>query len=73
MKLCRIGKKDQELPAIIDEKGNYRDLSSIISDFDSDNLNFETIEKIKELNLNELKILDRILELELALEIPLNF
>ena len=34
MKLCRIGKKDQELPAIIDEKGNYRDLSSIISDFD---------------------------------------
>ena len=73
MKLCRIGKKDQELPAIIDEKGNYRDLSSIISDFDSDNLNFETIEKIKELNLNELKILDKNLRVGACVRNPSKF
>ena len=51
MKLCRIGKKNQELPAIIDKNGDYRDLSPVIKDLDPVNLNFETIEKIKKIGL----------------------
>ena len=59
MKLCRIGNKGIEKPAIIDDQGNYRDLSSVIKDFDQFNLNFETIEKIKNLNVKDLNILDK--------------
>ena len=45
MKLCRIGKRGKEKPAIIDNEGNYRDLSKNIADFDNNTLNFETIDK----------------------------
>ena len=59
MKLCRIGKKDQEKPALIDSDGNYRDLSNTISDFDPSTLNFDTFEKINKLNTKNLPILDK--------------
>ena len=39
MKLCRIGKKGKEKPALIDSENNYRDLSSVIKDLDSSKLN----------------------------------
>ena len=58
MKLLRLGNKGKEKPAIIDNDGNYRDLSSIISDFNPDTLNFETIEKIKNINLSDLPKLE---------------
>ena len=47
MKLLRLGNIGNEKPAIIDKDGNYRDLSSIVNDFNPDTLNFDTIEKIK--------------------------
>ena len=47
MKLCRIGELGKEKPAIIDKDGSYKDLSSAVSDFNPENLNFETIDKIK--------------------------
>ena len=59
MKICRIGSKNKEKPVIIDDQGNYRDLSDVIKDFDQSNLNFETIEKIKNINIKDLKILDK--------------
>ena len=58
MKLLRLGNKGKEKPVIIDNDGNYRDLSSIISDFNPDTLNFETIEKIKNINLLDLPKLE---------------
>jgi len=59
MKLCRIGKKDQEKPALIDSDGNYRDLSNTVSDFEPSTLNFDTFEKINKLNTKNLPILDK--------------
>ena len=47
MKLLRLGESGKEKPALIDKEGNFRDLSSIIKDLDSNTLNFETINKIK--------------------------
>lgn len=47
MKLLRLGEPGKEKPALIDKEGNFRDLSSIIKDLDSNTLNFETINKIK--------------------------
>ena len=46
MKLCRIGDIGSEKPAIIDKDNNYKDLSSVIKDLNSETLNFETLEKI---------------------------
>ena len=58
MKLIRIGNIGSEKPSIIDKQNNYRDLSSIIIDLNPDTLNFETLEQIKNLNINDLPILD---------------
>ena len=45
MKLLRYGNKGKEKPAALDKNGKIRDLSSYVADFDSKNLNFETIAK----------------------------
>ena len=59
MKLGRIGNPGEERPIIFDKDDNYRDLTNVVSDLDSDNLNFETLSKIKSLNLSELPQLDK--------------
>ena len=58
MKLCRIGNAGEEKPAIIDEENNFRDLSSLISDFDPGTLNFNTIDKIQKSDISNLPKLD---------------
>lgn len=57
MKLLRIGDKGKEKPAILDNN-KIRSLEDHIDDFDTKNLNFETIKKIKELDLKSLKEID---------------
>jgi len=58
MKLCRIGEIGKEKPAIIDGDNNYKDLSSIVEDFNPDTLNFETLEKIKSTDVSNLPTLN---------------
>ena len=58
MKLCRIGEAGKEKPAVIDSDSNYKDLSSVINDFDPTTLNFETLEKIKKIDISKLPNLD---------------
>ena len=59
MKLARVGNPGQERPTIIDKDNNYRDLSSIIKDFNPDSLNFDTIKKLKNINIKDLATLDK--------------
>ena len=40
MKLTRVGKKGKEVPVLINKKNEYKDLSSVIKDFDIETLNF---------------------------------
>jgi len=54
MKLLRVGTKGNERPAILDKNGKIRDLSSQIKDLNPNNLNFETISKLKNINLEKL-------------------
>ena len=54
MKLLRCGSKGNEKPAALDKKGKIRDLSSSIRDLDPENLNFETLSKLKKINLESL-------------------
>ena len=58
MKLARVGNPGQEKPTIIDKDNNYRDLSSIIKDFNPDSLNFDTIKKLKNINIKDLAAID---------------
>ena len=58
MKLCRIGEIGKEKPAIIDADNNYKDLSSIIDDFNPDTLDFKTLDIIKKTNISSLPTLD---------------
>ena len=54
MKLLRCGNKGSEKPAALDKEGKIRDLSSSVRDFDPENLNFETLSKLKKINLESL-------------------
>lgn len=55
MKLLRVGDRGKEKPAILDKNNKIRSLENFIDDFDSKNLNFETIKKIEKLDLTSLK------------------
>ena len=59
MKLLRCGNKGSEKPAALDKKGKIRDLSSSIRDLDPENLNFETLSKLKKINLESLPEISR--------------
>ena len=58
MKLLRVGEQGKEIPAILDNQNNIRNLSNIISDFTPENLNFENLDKIKKLDLNSLPLIE---------------
>ena len=73
MKLCRIGDIGKEKPAIIDKDGSYKDLSSIIKDFNSNTLNFETLEKIKKIDISKLPSLDKNLRIGACVSNPPKF
>lgn len=73
MKLARIGEIDKEKPVVIDEDGNYRDLSSIIKDFNPNTLNFNTIEEIKKIKIKDLPILNKNLRVGSCVSNPSKF
>jgi len=58
MKLLRVGEKGKESPAILDENNKVRDISSQIKDLNPDYLNFETLSKLKNLDLTKLPEID---------------
>ena len=73
MKLLRLGNNGNEKPAIIDKDGNYRDLSSIVNDFNPDTLNFDTIETIKNADISNLPKLDSNLRIGACVSRPSKF
>ena len=54
MKFLRCGNEGKEIPAALDRNGKFRDLSSHISDFNAENLNFNNLEKLKKIDLKKL-------------------
>ena len=73
MKLLRVGKKGKEIPAILDDKNKIRDLSKIIKDFEPDYLNFETLEKIKKIDLKSLNSIEDNIRIGSCVTKPANF
>ena len=73
MKLLRIGKTGSEKPALIDDQNKYRDLTSVIKDLNPDTLNFETLEKIKNIDVSKLPELDSNLRIGACVSTPSKF
>ena len=59
MKLLRVGDKGKEVPAIVDNENNYRDLSSLVDDLNPSTLNFEILKKIKDSDISKLPIVSK--------------
>ena len=59
MKLLRVGEKGKEIPAIVDNENNYRDLSSLVDDLKPSTLNFEILKKIKDSDISKLPIVSK--------------
>jgi len=73
MKLCRLGNLNEEKPVVIDKDNNYRDVSSIIDDFNPNTLNFKTLEKIKKNDLSKLPIIDKSQRIGACVSNPAKF
>ena len=54
MKLLRLGQKGKEKPAVLDNGGKIRDISSHVEDLNPHYLNFETISKLQSIDLSTL-------------------
>ncbi|MBB6522585.1 fumarylacetoacetate hydrolase family protein [Pseudoteredinibacter isoporae] len=63
MKLLRVGPKGQEKPALLDEQGIIRDLSTVVDDINADAISPENLEKLRQLNLSEFPQLDKSLRI----------
>ena len=73
MKLLRVGNFGEEIPAIIDKENKIRDLSKVVNDFNPENLNFETLDKIKKVDLNSLEIIESNKRIGSCVTNPANF
>ena len=73
MKLLRLGKIDHEIPAAIDKNGKFRNLSSHIQDLDPETLNFETLEKLNKIDLENLEEIDQNSRVGSCIKKPGNF
>ena len=73
MKLLRIGEIGSEKPALIDNQNKYRDLSSVIKDLNPDTLNFETLDKIKNIDASKLSELNSNLRIGACVSAPSKF
>ena len=58
MKLMRYGKKGSEKPAIIDDAGQWRDLSGHVKDIRASDLSKENLHRIAQIDLTTLPIID---------------
>ena len=73
MKLLRIGKKGYEIPVAIDKNGKYRNLSLHINDLNPETINFQTLESLKNINLESLEEIDKNERIGPCISKPGNF
>ena len=73
MKLLRVGEKNKEIPAVLDKENKIRSLSNYINDFNSDTLNFNTIDKIKNLDFKSLPEINSGMRVGSCIARPGNF
>ena len=73
LKLLRLGNVGQEIPAAIDRNGKYRNLLSHIKDFTPETINFENLEKLRKVDLENLEEIDQNTRIGSCIAKPGNF
>ncbi|MDB2515101.1 fumarylacetoacetate hydrolase family protein [Candidatus Pelagibacter bacterium] len=73
MKLLRLGKVGQEIPAALDKKGKYRNLSPYLKDLDPETINFDNLNKLKKIDLESLEEIDQNSRIGSCISKPGNF
>jgi len=73
MKFLRCGNVGKEKAAALDKSGKIRDLSSYISDFNPENINFFNLEKLKKINLENLPEIPKSTRIGSCIEKPSKF
>ncbi len=73
MKLLRVGEYSKEIPAVLDKKNKIRDITKYVEDLNPKTLNFNTIKKIKNLDLEILPEIDSKIRIGSCITNPGNF
>ena len=73
MKFLRVGELNKEVPAILDKENKLRNLSDYIQDFEPKSLNFETINEIRNIDLQSLPEIDSKVRIGSCITNPGNF
>ena len=73
MKLLRVGEFKNEIPAILDENGKIRNISSYLNDLNPQSLNFDTLNKIKKIDIETLPEIDPSIRIGSCISNPGNF
>ena len=73
MKLLRVGEFKNEIPAILDENGKIRNISSYLNDLNPQSLNFDTLDKIKKIDFETLPEIDPSIRIGSCISNPGNF
>lgn len=58
MKFCRFGPKGSEKPGVIDAENRLRDLSSVIPDFNADQVRLSKLAQLHRLDINSLPLVE---------------
>ena len=73
MKLLRVGEFKNEIPAILDENNQIRNISSYLNDLNPQSLNFDTLDKIKKIDFKTLPEIDPSIRIGSCISNPGNF
>ncbi len=73
MKLLRVGEKNKEFVAALDSDNIIRDLSSHIKELDPNTINFELLNKLQKINLEDLPKIDNSLRIGSCVSKPGDF
>ena len=73
MKFLRVGELNKEIPAILDKENKLRNLSDYIQDFEPKSLNFDTINEIRNIDLQSLPEIDSKVRIGSCVTNPGNF
>ena len=73
MKILRLGDKGKEIPATLDQDGQYRDLSSHIDDISPAAMALEQLARLKSIDITSLPLLDRAMRIGCPINDVPNF
>jgi 2-keto-4-pentenoate hydratase/2-oxohepta-3-ene-1,7-dioic acid hydratase in catechol pathway len=73
MKFLRVGEINKEIAAVLDKENKIRNLSNYIDDLNPNTLNFDTINKIKDLDFKILPEIDSKIRIGPCIKTPGNF